>query len=52
MLLSFTQIKPIIELHIILNLLLQQFESDNIFTLKTYILRSGFKANSMCSTWT
>jgi hypothetical protein len=41
-----------IELHNILNLLLQQCVPDTIFTRETYILRSGFEVNSTCGTCT
>jgi hypothetical protein len=41
MLLQSAQIS--IELHIILNFLLQQFVSDTFFVWTTYILRQGFK---------
>jgi hypothetical protein len=49
MLFKCTQI--ILQLHI-LNLLLQGFVSDKIYTWKTYILWQGFKVNSMCDTYT
>jgi hypothetical protein len=41
-----------IELHIILNLLLQYLVSDTIFPWKTYILRKDFEVSSMCGTCT
>jgi hypothetical protein len=38
----------IVELHTTLNLHLQQLVPETIFARKTYILRQGFKVDSMC----
>jgi hypothetical protein len=41
-----------IQLHVIINLVLQQLVSDTISTWKTYTLSQDFKVNGMCGTCT